>query len=127
MAMSMRLAFGSQMLTKVTHYKVGESYYDDNNEIVKGHVSESIIYGVIKAGNRFSQFDVGIALQATESGERLSDYRSLYLTSDYEVSMNDKFGYEGGYFTIIQQSRELTYSFLGLLIEKSKVWRPYDS
>jgi len=124
MAMNMRRAFNGRMLTKVERYATPVGYYDDTNEFVPATPVKTFIWGVLTVGNKFSQFDEGIALKATEGGERFSDFRTLYVTEEYFLEMNDRIGYRGEYFNMIQMSAEDTFGFRGYLLEKDKKWLP---
>ena len=124
MALNMRRAFNSRMYSNIAHYTVSEGYYDDYNDWVSGEVKSTMIRGVIMSGNKFSQFDEGMAIQNEDGGVRISDYRSLYVKTELGVELGDKIGYGGVYYNVLQQSDESTYGFDSFLLEKSKSWRP---
>lgn len=124
MTMSMRRAFNFKMMTAFTRYAVAAGFYDSNNDWVEGTTIAESQFGVILSGNRFSQFDEGIALKPTDGGDRLSEYWSLYINDKYVINIEDKIGFRGNFFNIIQQSNEDHFSFNGFLIEKSKDWTP---
>lgn len=127
MALQMQRAFNARMLTKMTvYYPTGGSkgYYDDNNIWVDNLYLSKTIRGMIKTGNKFSQFEEGQALRVEDSGERTSDYRTLYITDKYSIEVEDKVSYDGVYFNVLQRSDEATYGFFSVLLEKSKGWKP---
>ena len=123
MAMQMQRAFNSRMLTKITKYTILEGSYNDDNDWVEGKSVTSKIYGVIKAGNKFSQFEEGIALHSEEGGHRTSDYRTLYINDKYSLDIGDKIGFKDTVFNILQQSDESVYGFNSFTIEKDKNWK----
>jgi len=124
MAMQMQEAFDAQMLTAMTRYNIEEGSYDQNNHWVEGSKVSSEIYGVIKAGNKFSQFEEGEALRVEDGGSRFSDYRTLYVVDTYELNIGDKVGYAGKYFNILQRSDEEVYGFFSYILERSEEWQP---
>ena len=124
MTMSMVRAFGKMMLTELSKVTVEPGYYDDKNDYIRGSSVESPIYGVLLAGNRFSQFDEGIALKPTEGGDRFSDYRSLYVQKKYMLNVGDKVGYLGSYFNVLQMSDESHFGFRSYILEASNGWTP---
>ncbi len=124
MAMQMQRAFNSRMLTKMTQYSLSKGEYDENNRWVQGEVTQKKIFGVIKAGNKFSQMEEGEALHAEDGGARYSEFRTLYVTDKYPISMEDKIGFKGKYFKVLQKSDEEVYGFYSVLLEKSKDWTP---
>ena len=121
----MNRAFNARMQTKMIHYTELAGHYDDNNEWVKGASATSIFFGVILAGNKFSQFDEGIARVATEGGERFSDYRSLYVQDRYpRLGTSDKVYFRGTYYNVLQESDEAIFGFHSYLLEKPKDFKP---
>ena len=124
MAMQMQRAFNKRMLTKLTKYTVESSTYDENNHIVKGKVVSTQIWGVLKAGNKFSQFDEGEALHSEDGGQRFSDYRTLYATDKFPLSLGDKIGHNGKYYNILQRSDEVVFGFYSYILERSEEWAP---
>ncbi len=124
MAMQMQRAFNSKMLTKLTKYTVGTGEYNDDNRWVEGSVTSSNIWGVIKTGNKFSQFEEGEALHSEDGGARYSDFRTLYVTKKFPVQKNDKIGYKGKYYNVLQRSDESEFGYYSVLLEKSEEWRP---
>jgi len=124
MAMQMQRAFNNKMLTKITVYSIREGSYDDTNEWIEGEKETFKLFGVLKAGNKFSQFDEGISLHEEVGGKRYTDYRSLYITNKRKLKIQDKVGIKGVYYNILQQSDEDVYGFCSYLLEKSKTWRP---
>lgn len=124
MAMQMQGAFNSRMLTKVIRYVVQEGSYNDGNVWVEGLITKSNIYGVIKSGNKFSQFEEDEALRVEDGGIRSSQYKTLYVTDKFPLEEGNKIGYDGKYYNIIQRSEEATYGFFSVILEKSKEWTP---
>lgn len=124
MTMNMSRAFNSRMMTKLTRYFVAEGTYDDNNNWIEGTKTKSTFFGVVLAGNRFSQFDEGISLHPEDGGARFSDYRSLYINDKYTLAKEDYVGFKGKYFRVIQQADESVFGFNSYIIEKSEDWTP---
>ena len=124
MAIQMQRAFNARMLSPLTRYSILTGAYDDDNVWVEGRKISSRVYGVIKAGNKFSQFDEGIAIHNEVGGIRTSDYRTLYINDKYKINIEDKIGFKGTFYNIIQQSDEDVYGFNSYIIEKDKNWRP---
>ena len=124
MTMQMRRAFNKRMLSKVDKYSIEESTYDDDNQIVEGRIIKSTMQVINLAGNKFSQFDEGEALQQEDGGQRFSDFRTLYFTSKYSLKLEDKIGFKGKYYNVLQKSDEEVYGFWSFLIEKSEEWTP---
>jgi len=124
MTMKMQRAFNSKFLVPLTRYKVNEGSYDADNNWIEGSVSKSTIYGRVVAGNKFSQFEEGIARIVEDGGTRFTDYRCLYVIEKYSVNPEDMIGYQGKYFNILQQSDESPFGFESYLLEKSEDWKP---
>lgn len=126
MAMQMQRAFNARMLTKLVLYSapIPAGYYDSSNNWVVGDYTSKNVFGVIKAGNKFSQFDEGQAIRVEDGGQRVSDYRTLYITDKYPINLGDKVYFKGIYFNVLQRSDEETYGFFSVLLEKSKEWTP---
>lgn len=122
--MNMKKAFNRKMLSKMALYKIGEPTFNEDNDVVEGTVKKSNIFGVIRAGNKFSQFDEGISLHLDEGGNRYSDYWSLYITNKYSISIEDKIGFHGSFYNILQKSDEDEFGFHSYLLEKSERWQP---
>ena len=122
--MNMRRAFNARMLTKMIRYSVSVGSYDANNDWIKGSTTKNNIYGVIIAGNKFSQFEEGEALHAEDGGRRFSDYKSLYVTDKFPIELDDKIEYKGSYYNILQRSDEAEYNFRSYLLEKTEDWTP---
>ena len=100
-----------------------DGYYDEVNDFIPSTYTPTTIYGVITTGNKFSQFEEGVALKPTESGERFSDYRTLYVTGEV-IEVDDHIGYLGEFYNVVQMSPEDTFNFRGYLLEKDKSWKP---
>jgi len=122
MAMQMHKAFNARMLTKLTKYSLAAGTYNDDNVWVEGEVTSSKIWGVLKTGNQFSQFDQGQALQTEDGGERFSDFRTLFVTDKFPIDKGDKVGHKGLYYNVLQRSDESVYGFYSVLLEKSEEW-----
>jgi hypothetical protein len=124
MAMQMQRAFNSRMLTKVTKYTQAIGSFDSFNKWVDGAITPSIIWAVIKSGNRFSKFEEGIALHNEDGGTRYSNYKTLHITDKFTVELGDKVLHKNAYYSILQQSEESVYGFTSYIIEKSENWEP---
>lgn len=125
MTMKMNRAFNGKMLTKMIRYEEVDSYFNDDNEWVEGPQFVSTFFGVNLAGNKFSQFDEGIARVATEAGERFSNYRTLYVQDRFPpLANNDKVNFKGTYYNVLQQSDESVFGFHSYILEKPKNWTP---
>ena len=124
MALNMRRAFNSRMYTTIAIYVQEDGSYNEDNDWVSGQLTSRLSRGVIQAGNKFSQFEEGMAIINEDGGIRVSDYRSLYIKSEEEIKLGDKIGYKGIYYNVLQQSDESTYGFDSFLLEKSKNWSP---
>jgi hypothetical protein len=124
MAMNMRRAFNKNMLSPIIKYTIGESTYDDNNQLVRGTVVPSKMMVVNLAGNKFSQFEEGEALHSEDGGQRYSDYRTIYLTTKYTLEMADKVGFSGKFYNVLQRSDEKAFGFWSYLIARSEEWTP---
>lgn len=124
MAMQMHRAFNAKFLTKMQLYRVSDGSYNDFNEWVEGSNKSSNIFGVLKAGNKFSQFEEGEAIHNEVGGIRTSNFRSLYVVKKYSLEVSDKIGIKGVYYNVIQTSDESVYGFHSYIVEKSKTWSP---
>jgi len=126
MAMQMQRAFNAKMLTKMVRYSTGadSGYYDDNNFWVQSKYIKTNIRGVLTSGNKFSQFTKGQALHSEDGGQRFSDYRTLYVTDKYTVELEDKIGFDGAYFNVLQRSDYAVNGYFEVQLEKSKEWTP---
>ena len=120
----MQRAFHHRMLTKLTLYRRMPGEYNEDNEWVPGKIKKSYVWGVIKAGNKFSQFEEGIAKHAEDGGKRFSDYRSLYITDKFPIYTDDIIRFKGKYYLVLQHSDEEVYGFNSWIIEKSEDWKP---
>ena len=123
---NMTRAFNSRMLSKMVRYRVsdGGGTYDEDNNWVPGRNIPLNFYGVILAGNKFSQFEEGEALHSEDGGQRHSDYKTLYVTDRFDIELGDKIEFGGVYFEILQRSDERVYNFQSFILEKSKDWTP---
>ena len=124
MAMQMQRAFNSKMLTKLIKYSIAKGAYDEENVWVEGQVTASNIFGVIKSGNKFSQFEEGEAVHNEDGGVRFSQYKTLYVTDRFPIERGDKIGYKGNYYNVLQRSEEEVYGFYSVILEKSTEWKP---
>jgi len=124
MAMNMKGAFNSRMTTKLIRHSIEEGHYDENNDWIEGRKTKVNVWGVFTRGNRFSQFDEGIAVQNMDGGIRLSNYRSLYMQGKYTLKIGDKIEHKGKYYNVLQQSDESEFNFNGYLLEESENWKP---
>ena len=118
MAMSMHGAFNALMMTDMTLIKYGGGAYDDDNDWIVAPTTETAFKGVITTGNRFSQFDKGIALDAEDGGARFSDFKSLYVKDTVPIELGDRIRYRSKVYRTIQQTEENTFGFNGFMIEK---------
>ena len=123
MAMQMQRAFNARFLVSLTLYGETAGSYNSDNDWIAGAVTTTEIKGRVTAGNKFSQFEEGLAVHNEDGGVRISDYRSLYVTNKYQVNIGDKIGYKGIYYNVLQQSDEDQYGFFSFLLEKSENWR----
>jgi hypothetical protein len=124
MAMQMQRAFNSKMLTTVVKYTIATSVYNSDNQIVEGQITASNLKVVNLAGNKFSQFEEGEAIHSEDGGYRFSDFRTIYMTDKYSLEMEDKIGYSGKFYNVLQRSDEKAFGFWSFLIERSEEWTP---
>lgn len=124
MAMNMRRAFNAKFLVSMEKYPKPSGSYNAYNEWESDPVVAEPIKGRLLSGNRFSQFDVGEALQNEDGGARLSDFKSLYIADHYSMEVGAKVGYKGKFYNVIQKSPEEHFGFSSFLLEKSKNWEP---
>ena len=125
MAMSMQRAFNGRMETKMVRYISSPGSFIALNEWTPGATTTKPFWGVLTVGNKYSQFDEGIGLKATEGGERNPNWRLLYVKGRWgEFSMDDIFYYKGNYHKMIQKSDESTFSFYSYLVEVLKDYTP---
>ena len=120
----MQRAFNGKFLVQLTRYAVSLGTFDADNNWIEGVSTTSIIYGRVLAGNKFSQFEEGIARIVEDGGTRFSDYRGLYIVDRYSLELEDKIGYKGIYFNVLQQSDESPFGFNSFILEKSENWKP---
>ena len=122
--LNMRRAFNSKMLTKLVRFSIEEGSFDEHNNWVKGATTQSNIWAVMISGNKFSQFEIGQAIQSEDGGIRISDYKSIHITDRFNLELGDKLLYKGDYFNVLQRSDEAEYNYRAFLIEKSEGWKP---
>lgn len=103
---------------------IEEGSYDEENIWVEGRVTKKNIYGVIKSGNKFSQFEEGEAVHSEDGGTRFSQFKTLYVTDRFPIDRGDKIGYAGSYYNVLQRSEESVYGFFSVILEKSTEWKP---
>lgn len=121
----MARAFNARMETKMVRLVESTGSYDADNIWIVGPTISTSFFGVLTVGNKYSQFDEGEGLRATEGGERSPDWRLLYVKDRWgEFSMGDVILYRGKYHKIIQKSDESTFSFFSYLLEKLKNYTP---
>lgn len=124
MTMKLRKAFNARFLVPITRYRSSAGYYDEYNDWVPGQLSTSKLYARVIAGNKFSQFDEGIARKPTTGGDRTSDYLSVYVTDRFNLVLTDRLGFNGKYYNVLQRSDETHFGFNSFLVERSKDWTP---
>jgi hypothetical protein len=122
MAMQMQRAFNSRFLVELTRYYVAAGAYNEFNEWVEGTSVSSIVKGRVIVGNKFSQFEEGMAIHNEDGGTRVSDYRSLYITDFFTVDLGDVVVFKGVAYNVLQESDESHFGFKSFLLEKSKNW-----
>lgn len=94
--------------------------YDADNIWVEGTESSHTVYGVITAGNKFSQFEEGIALHAEDGGARYSNWRNLYIKDIYIVNRDDRLTFRGFVYRVLQESDEEVFGFNSFILEKEE-------
>jgi hypothetical protein len=109
MAMDMRKAFNSRMMSPLTLSKNAPGSYDDDNNWVEGGDAEYAISGIIKG--------VKQSLLAMDGGARYSNYRMLYVKSDANVSVEDKIVSKGTIYYIAEQQNYQEFGYDVFLIE----------
>lgn len=125
MAMNMSRAFNARMLSVHTKHTVGAGSYNDDNDWVEGTLTSSELWGVNRSGNKFSQFEEGVARKSTDGGVRFSNYRTLYIDlTKYTLEVDDKVEYIGKYYNVLQMSPEDTFGFRSFLLEEVEDWTP---
>lgn len=120
MPMQMQRAFSVKFLVNLTRYSTSGGYYNDDNDWVEGTTSSQPIKGRVLAGNKFSQFEEGLSVHNEDGGQRLSDFRTLYIPDKYQVSIGDTLVYSGVTYNILQESDERPFGFKSFLLEKSE-------
>ena len=124
MTMQMQRAFNARMQAKCISYVIAEGFYDEDNIWIKGRYVKNNFYAVIQAGNKFSQFDEGIARHAMEGGNRFSNYRNMYVQDKYpSLKMNDRIEFRDTFYNILQKSDEAVFGFNSYIIEKDKTFK----
>lgn len=116
--MKQNRAFNARMMTPMIRYVGGTGAYDENNDYIKQPMTQEKFWGVSVAGNKFSQFDEGIARKPTTGGDRFSAYRSLYVDTRWpSLNMEDLVDYKGVIYNILQKSDEEEFGFNSYLLE----------
>lgn len=118
MTMNMHRAFNARMQAPIVQHTIGAGSYDAENVWIPGVDTDSTVYGVITAGNKFSQFEEGIALHAEDGGARYSNYRNMYIKDIYTIASKDQFTFRGARYKILQESDEEVFGFNSFIIEK---------
>lgn len=124
MAMNMHRAFSHRMISPMVRHAISAGAYDVDNNWVPGGVVATTVRGVITAGNKFSQFEEGIALHAEDGGARFSNYRNLYIRNIYTLTKEDKIEFRGAFYNVLQESDEEVFGFYSWILEKSEDWIP---
>ena len=124
MAMQMQRAFNAKFFTTMSWYSVSAGKYNEDNDWVAGKAKKRSIRARLTSGNKFSQFEEGQAIHSEDGGVRISDFRSIYVTRKFPIQLEDKIGYKGLFFNVLQRSDEDQYGFYSYLIEKSEEWKP---
>lgn len=120
MTMQMQRAFNARMQTSMTLHKIAAGAYDSTNNWVPGTSTTSTFSGIVFAGNKFSQFDEGIALHSEDGGARFSNYRKLYVKDNIDIELGDKISYRNTYYNVLQESDERIFGFASFILEKSE-------
>ena len=120
--MNQSRAFNSKMEAPIVRRGGTTGTYDENNVWVPGNLlPDETFYGVITVGNKYSQFDEGISVNATEGGERNPNWRKLYVKDRWGIlNLNDIIYFRNTNYKILQQSDEQVFGFQNYLIEKLK-------
>lgn len=120
MAMNMGRAFHPAMLVPMKVLSTSSGYYNDDNDYIEGSKTSRSIKGVMLKGNRFSQFDEGIARHSTKAGERFSDYRTLYVRSNMFgiLTMDDHIVFRCLTYNVIQKGDMEHHGFTEYILER---------
>lgn len=124
MTMQLQRAFNSKMLSRITKYTVMDGSYDEDNNWVQGRLKSSLVFGVVTAGNKFSQFEEGLAQRVEDGGVRYSDFLSIYMNKKFTLVLEDKIKWRGKYYNVLQKSDEEHFGFNSYLCERSENWSP---
>ena len=120
MAFSMHRAFNNRMQSPILVRTKAAGSYDDDNIWVEGAETSHTVYGVITAGNKFSQFEEGIALHAEDGGARYSNYRNLYIKDIWIINNDDRLEFRGDTYRVLQESDEEVFGFNSFILEKEE-------
>ncbi len=122
MTMSMRRAFNSRMEARIVRKVSTTGSYDADNVWMPGPLlPDEVFYGVITAGNKYSQLEEGISVKTTEGGERNPDWRMLYVKNRWPIlELADIIYFRSTYYKILQHSDEDVFDFHSYIIEKLK-------
>ena len=121
MAMSQGRAFNPAFLVSMEVVSQPSGYYNEFNDYIEGGVPISrVVRGVIRNGNRFSQFDESISRSATAAGERFPDYRTLFLRDSIygSLSLDSHIIYKCVTYNILQKSDESHFGFTSYILER---------
>jgi len=121
MAFSMHRAFNARMESPIVVRSVADGHYDDDNVWVPGAETQTTVYGVITAGNKFSQFEEGIALHSEDGGSRYSNYRNLYIKDIFIINLDDRIDFRGCCYRVLQESDEEVFGFNSFILEKEEL------
>lgn len=122
--MDMSRAFNARMLRPIKLYTVAVGSYDAENVWQDGSEIVISLQARVTVGNKFSQFEEGISMTVEDGGTRSRDYILVYIKEDVAADVDDKIGWNGKYFNILQISDESHFGFKSMLAEKSKTWEP---
>ncbi len=115
-------AFHPQMLVPLKVISTTSGYYNEDNDYIEGKKSERGIRGVLRNGNRFSQFEESISRSATAAGERFPDYRTLFLRESIfgELLMDDHVIYKCVTYNVLQKGDETHFGFSSYMLERDQ-------
>lgn len=120
MTMDLGRAFHPKMLVRLIEESTTSGYYNEDNDYIEGQKSRRMIMGVLLKGNRFSQFDEGIARHSTVGGERFTDYRTLYIRKSTfgSLSLDSHIIYGKMVYNVLQMDDELHFGFSAYILER---------
>lgn len=120
MTMQMKRAFNAKFMVKFKYKFKSAGSYDINNIFVEGTSSYQDLKGRIIVGNKFSQFDEGIAIQNEDGGTRTTDYISVFIKTNVNTMMvvGGTVEFKSKNYNILQCSDESHFGFKGFLCER---------